>query len=107
MAADTFVVEVGEKTAMRRRLLNAWQFIRVLKGNRAYQNFYRHLMQSLIILLTFISVLTGVMSYDVSGTVNRGDALCSCCAAVVPCTPHPLALGHEIAGACLCLSHFE
>jgi hypothetical protein len=72
MAADTFVVEVGEKTAMRRRLLNAWQFIRVLQANQTYQNFYRHLLQSLIILLTFISVLTGVMSYEVKIIVDRG-----------------------------------
>ena len=65
-------VQVGEKTAMRRRLLNGWQFIRQLKVNQNYQNFYRHLMQSLIILLTFASVLTGVMSYQVKVAVDRG-----------------------------------
>ena len=59
MSADTFVVEVGEKTAMRRRLLNAWQFIRQIQKNITYQNMYRHLFQGLIILLTFISILTG------------------------------------------------
>ena len=59
MSADTFVVEVGEKTAMRRRLLNAWQFIRQIQKNITYQNMYRHLFQGPIILLTFISILTG------------------------------------------------
>ena len=33
MSADIFVVEVGEKTAMRRRLLIAHQFVRQLDQN--------------------------------------------------------------------------
>ena len=75
MSADTLVVEVGEKTAMRRRVLNAWQFIRQLKLNQTYQNFYRHLMQSLIILLTFASVFTGVVSYQVKVGIDDGKVL--------------------------------
>ena len=75
MSADIFVVEVGEKTAMRRRLLIAHQFVRQLDQNISYQNFYRHLFQELIIILTFLSILSGVLSYELKTAIDK--ALCS------------------------------
>jgi hypothetical protein len=75
MSADTLVIEVGEKTAMRRRLLNAWQFIRQLRLNKGYQNKYRHLMQLLIILLTFTSISTGVLSYQTKVSIDSGKVM--------------------------------
>ena len=72
MSADTLVVEVGEKTAMRKRLLNAWQFIRQLKANLEYQNTYRHLLQVIVISLTLIANLTGVMSFQVKKAIDKG-----------------------------------
>ena len=61
MSSDTTRLEVGEKTAMRRRLLNAWQFVRQLKANRSYQNFWRHTLQGSIIFFTFISIYIKVL----------------------------------------------
>lgn len=74
MSADTFVVEVGEKTAMRRRLLNAWQMIRQLHVNARFQNFYRHLLQLVIIILTLLSVVSGVVTYTLDERLDL--ALC-------------------------------
>ena len=71
MASETMTLEVGEKTAMRRRLLNAWQFIRQLRINRAYQNTWRHFLEASIILFTFISNLTGVLSYETSIEIRK------------------------------------
>ena len=71
MSSDTTRLEVGEKTAMRRRLLNAWQFVRQLKANRSYQNFWRHTLQGSIIFFTFISILTGVMSSEMAKMIKN------------------------------------
>ena len=67
--------QVGEKTAIRRRLLNGWQFILQLRLNKKYQNFYRHLFQILIIVLTFTSIMTGVMSYQATVAVKRSNCV--------------------------------
>jgi hypothetical protein len=54
--------EVGEKTAMRRRLLEAWKLVRILDYNSNYFNRLNHFLQTLVIFFTFLSTTLGVMT---------------------------------------------
>ena len=70
MSIDALMNEVGEKTAFRRRLLNAWQMVAQLEHNADIQNHRRHLFNACIIAFTFVSVLLGTINFECSKAVK-------------------------------------
>jgi len=63
--------EVGEKTAMRRRLLEAWKLERILDFNSKRLSGLNHFLQFLVITFTLLSTVVGVMTVQVENAEQR------------------------------------
>ena len=64
--------QVGEKTAFRRRLLEAWKMVHQLKFNAQTHYWRQHLFNALIIAFTWISVVFGTVTYEMKeGSISE------------------------------------
>jgi len=71
MSTDTVVDEVGEKTAFRRRLLMSHQAVKQLRFNRRGLVFSSNLFKMMVIIINFISVLCGTLTFKLHGYMER------------------------------------
>jgi hypothetical protein len=98
MSSETMRSEVGEKTAFRRRLLMAWQMTSQLRYNADIHRRWMHILQSLIIFFSFISVLFGTAAFPTSAPApesqrrkdpSRGERM-------IVCDPRPRARPYRV-----------
>ena len=64
--------EVGEKKAFRQRLLIAWQMVNQLLHNASIQKTREHALNLLIIIFTFLAIVSGTLSFEWQDTLIRG-----------------------------------
>jgi hypothetical protein len=70
MSIDVLMNEVGEKTAMRRRLLQAHQMVHQLKHNARTQKIREHIINILVNVFTWLSVIAGTITFEANESIS-------------------------------------